>query len=165
MQFSKYKISNFEILKLIYANQCVLISTHTGSGKTTQLPRIILEDQLKKSRDQKCNVLVTEPRRIAAISAAIRVARERKERISDTVGYSVRFENKRPRSAEGITFCTTGLVMKMLTTDPWLNQYSHIIVDEDGVGGGVKDGISGCKGFVNGSKALKNENFQNLKSM
>lgn len=43
-------------------------------------------------------------------------------------------------------------------------QRSHIIVDEDGVGGGVKDGISGCKGFVNGSKALKNENFQNLKT-
>ncbi len=43
-------------------------------------------------------------------------------------------------------------------------QRSHIIVDEDGVGGGVKDGLSGCKGFVNGSKALKSENFQNLKT-
>jgi len=43
-------------------------------------------------------------------------------------------------------------------------QMSHIIVDEDGVGGGVKDGLSGCKGFVNGSKALKSENFQNLKT-
>ena len=43
-------------------------------------------------------------------------------------------------------------------------QRSHIIVDEDGVGGGVKDGVSGCKGFVNGSKALKSENFQNLKT-
>ena len=39
-----------------------------------------------------------------------------------------------------------------------------VLIDEDGVGGGVKDGISGCKGFVNGSKALKNENFQNLKT-
>ena len=43
-------------------------------------------------------------------------------------------------------------------------QRSHIIVDEDGVGGGVKDLLSGCKGFVNGSKALKSENFQNLKT-
>tara|TARA_R110000764_G_scaffold86056_1_gene166666 strand:- start:10361 stop:11677 length:1317 start_codon:yes stop_codon:yes gene_type:complete len=43
-------------------------------------------------------------------------------------------------------------------------QRSHIIVDEDGVGGGVKDALSGCKGFVNGSKALKSENFQNLKT-
>lgn len=43
-------------------------------------------------------------------------------------------------------------------------QRSHIIVDEDGVGGGVKDVLSGCKGFVNGSKALKSENFQNLKT-
>ena len=43
-------------------------------------------------------------------------------------------------------------------------QRSHIIVDEDGVGGGVKDGLSGIKGFVNGSKALKSENFQNLKT-
>jgi len=109
-----------------------VISGETGCGKTTQVPQFILDEMLSQSNGSVCNMLCTQPRRISAISVAERVAEERGERVgSNSVGYVIRLENKAPSRPRGtITFCTTGVVFQYLKSDPYLRNYSHIILDE-----------------------------------
>ncbi|ORY01710.1 P-loop containing nucleoside triphosphate hydrolase protein, partial [Basidiobolus meristosporus CBS 931.73] len=126
-----------EILKAISENQVSIISGGTGTGKTTQVPQYIIADFLNKPRGSAAvpNVIVTQPRRIAAVSVAQRVAAERNETIgkNSAVGYNVRFETMPPTvpASEGrVTFCTTGVLLRRLQEDRKLEGITHILLDE-----------------------------------
>lgn len=121
-----------KVLRHIEDNTFSVIVGATGSGKTTQVPQILLEHAITKSSGATCNVICTQPRRIAATSVARRVAEERDERLGDTVGYAVRFDSKRPQPGGSITYCTTGILLKQLQNQPddVLENVSHIVVDE-----------------------------------
>ncbi|KZO93489.1 P-loop containing nucleoside triphosphate hydrolase protein [Calocera viscosa TUFC12733] len=123
------------LLEIVRKNGVVICMAATGSGKTTQIPQLILDDWIDAGEGSKCNIICTQPRRIAAVSVASRIARERDETLGDTVGYSVRFEAKRPQLWGSVTFVTTGVFLKMMQTalqsdGSRLAEYSHVIVDE-----------------------------------
>lgn len=121
-----------KVLDLVNSHQYSIIVGATGSGKTTQVPQILLEEAIVKGSASACNVICTQPRRIAATSVARRVAQERAERLQETVGYQVRFDARLPSKRGSITFCTTGILMQMLqhAPDGIMNSVSHLIVDE-----------------------------------
>jgi len=108
----------------------VVICAETGSGKTTQIPQYIFDSKIENNEGALCNIIVTQPRRISAISVAQRVADERGEQLGKTVGYSVRFESVLPPKNGGILFCTTGVLLRMLLSNRDLSGTSHLILDE-----------------------------------
>ncbi|KAK7348858.1 hypothetical protein VNO80_23591 [Phaseolus coccineus] len=117
------------ILSAISRNQVLIISGETGCGKTTQVPQFILESETELLRGAGCNIICTQPRRIAAISVSERVASERGEKLGETVGYKVRLEGMRGRDTH-LLFCTTGILLRRLLDDKNLKGITHIIVDE-----------------------------------
>lgn len=116
------------MLNEIDRNSVIIIRGHTGCGKTTQIPQFILEQYLEAKRGAECNIVVTQPRRISAVSVAERVANERLEELGESVGYSVRFESKLPRPYGSILFCTVGVLLRKL--EAGLRGVSHVVVDE-----------------------------------
>lgn len=112
---------------------CVLISGETGSGKTTQIPQFLWEagyGHLESSEfGREGRILVTEPRRVAAVSMARRVAEELNTGFGDEVCYHVRYDNNLSDRCK-IKFATEGIVLKELQSDFLLREYSVIIVDE-----------------------------------
>ncbi|XP_062607434.1 LOW QUALITY PROTEIN: ATP-dependent DNA/RNA helicase DHX36-like [Saccostrea cucullata] len=124
-----------EVVELINSNQIIVLSGETGCGKTTQVPQFILDHFIERGMGSMCNIICTQPRRISAISVAERVADERAEKCSQfdrssSVGYSIRLENRLPRKRGSILFCTTGIILRRLESDPTLKSVSHIIIDE-----------------------------------
>ncbi|XP_055688830.1 dosage compensation regulator isoform X2 [Lutzomyia longipalpis] len=117
-----------EIMAAINDNPVVIIRGNTGCGKTTQIAQFILEDYVKSGQGAWCNVCVTQPRRISAISVSERIANERNENLGEAVGYSVRFESVIPRPYGSILFCTIGVLLRKL--EAGLRGVSHVIVDE-----------------------------------
>ncbi|XP_005089719.1 3'-5' RNA helicase YTHDC2 [Aplysia californica] len=116
------------IIETINSNKVCLIAGETGSGKTTQVPQLILDDCHEKKRP--CRILCTQPRRIAAVTIAERVAAERGEKIGGTVGYQIRLESK-VSSKTVLTFCTAGVVLRNLVgTESNLGTVTHVVVDE-----------------------------------
>lgn len=114
-----------EIAKAIQEHQIIIVSGETGSGKTTQLPKICLQ----LGRGQKGLIGHTQPRRIAAVSVAKRIAQELKTPIGDWVGYQVRFSDKTgPQAA--IKLMTDGILLAESQRDPLLHRYDTIIIDE-----------------------------------
>lgn len=120
-----------EILSKISGNQVVVISGETGCGKSTQVPQFILDNWLANyaNERQHVEIVCTQPRRISALGVAERVAEERIEKIGNTVGYQIRLESKISSSTR-LTFCTTGILLRRLESEPTLNNVTHIIVDE-----------------------------------
>eukprot|EP00439_Symbiodinium_sp_Y106_P077286 s128_g16.t1 len=118
-----------EFLKLIKRNQTVVLVGETGSGKTTQLPQFLLEAGYHMQGDKSKGIACTQPRRVAAMSVAQRVADELDTFLGAHVGYLIRFEDK--TSPETILkFLTDGMLLREAMTDPLLTKYSVIILDE-----------------------------------
>eukprot|EP00936_MAST-01D_sp_MAST-1D-sp1_P002095 g2095.t1 len=167
-----------QILEAIEQHQVTVISGATGCGKTTQVPQYVLEDALQKGEGDRCFIVCTQPRRIAATAVAARVADEigdtlgkgcdkddcsihdrREDTCSEDeadsmlcndnchtrkgtdqqharqrnetrfVGYQIRGEATRTRETR-LLFCTTGVMLRRLHSDPQLKGVSHIIIDE-----------------------------------
>lgn len=118
-----------QFLKDVASNQVVVVSGETGSGKTTQCPHFILEDYIDRGCGSDCNIICTQPRRIAAIGVAERVSYERGEAPGDVVGYAVRLETRTSRRTR-LMFCTTGVLLGRLNDDTSLTGVSHVVVDE-----------------------------------
>ena len=128
-----------DLLSHISNNDVTICMAATGSGKTTQVPQLILDDYIDRGQGAHCNIVCTQPRRLAALSVADRVAKERGEVVgSGSVGYSVRFDSKPPEEHGSITFCTIGVLLRRLQSAmseggivaAKLDQVSHILVDE-----------------------------------
>ena len=121
-----------QVTDLIESNVYSIIVGATGSGKTTQVPQILLDRAIKEGVGAECNIICTQPRRIAAISVASRVAHERNERLEKSVGYQVRFDAKLPQPGGSVTYCTTGILLLQLqhTPDTIMDGTSHLIIDE-----------------------------------
>lgn len=122
-----------EIMEAIKKHQVIIVCGETGSGKTTQLPKIALA--LGRG---KCNArpgtkgqLIghTQPRRIAASSVAKRIAEELNTPLGDVVGFKVRFQDRLSRDAS-VKLMTDGILLAETQTDPLLKNYDTIIIDE-----------------------------------
>lgn len=99
----------------------------TGSGKTTQIPQFVLYDDLPQY-DGKL-VACTQPRRVAAMSVAERVANEMDVKLGEEVGYSIRFEDKTSQKTI-LKYMTDGMLLREAMNDHDLKRYSTIILDE-----------------------------------
>ncbi|XP_041118998.1 ATP-dependent DNA/RNA helicase DHX36 [Polyodon spathula] len=121
-----------ELVDLIKSNQVVVVSGETGCGKTTQVTQFILDDYIEKQMGSLCRIVCTQPRRISAISVAERVASERAEACGDgnSCGYQIRLQCRLPRKQGSILYCTTGIILQWLRSDPHLSTISHIVLDE-----------------------------------
>jgi ATP-dependent helicase HrpA len=127
-----------EIVDAIRQNQVVVVVSDTGSGKTTQLPKMVAEalgedaekSDTKQGRSKRTKLIgCTQPRRIAAVSVAKRVAEELHVPLGDFVGYQVRFDDKTSRETR-IKFMTDGILLAETQGDPNLGKYDALILDE-----------------------------------
>eukprot|EP01059_Diplonema_ambulator_P016596 TRINITY_DN2823_c0_g1_i2.p1 TRINITY_DN2823_c0_g1~~TRINITY_DN2823_c0_g1_i2.p1 ORF type:complete len:1205 (+),score=445.58 TRINITY_DN2823_c0_g1_i2:415-4029(+) len=120
-----------QFLKTIKKTGCVIVSGETGCGKTTQIPRYILERAVHGDGASTVNIVCCQPRRISAISVAKRVADELSlsGKYQNLVGYHTRGA-KSVTSETRLTFCTTGILLRYLHGDPTLSNITHIIIDE-----------------------------------
>jgi small subunit ribosomal protein S24e len=127
-----------DILSHIRENEVTICMATTGSGKTTQIPQLILDDYISRGSGASCNIICTQPRRLAAISVAERVSKERGENVGrGSIGYQVRFEAKLPEPHGSVTFCTTGIFLKRMQSalqdnvpQGYLDDITHVVVDE-----------------------------------
>ncbi|PVY80961.1 ATP-dependent helicase HrpA [Cupriavidus alkaliphilus] len=118
-----------EIAAALLANQVVIVSGETGSGKTTQLPKICLS--IGRGPGQMSGGLIghTQPRRIAATSTAKRIAQELGTPLGEHVGYQVRF-NDTMSSGASVKLMTDGILLAETQNDPLLRAYDTLIIDE-----------------------------------
>ncbi|MEO8010532.1 MAG: ATP-dependent RNA helicase HrpA, partial [Dokdonella sp.] len=114
-----------EIVALIVAHQVIVLAGETGSGKTTQLPKLCLA----AGRGTRGMIGCTQPRRIAARTVARRVASELGTTVGDQVGFQVRFTEQVGDNAL-IKFMTDGILLAETQGDAWLSAYDTIILDE-----------------------------------
>jgi ATP-dependent RNA helicase DHX29 len=106
-----------DILETVRSSRVTIISAQTGAGKTTQCPQFLLEEALLEGRANQTQILVTQPRRVAATSVAERVSEEICEpRLGGLVGYQIRMEAVRSAGTK-LLFCTTGIVLRRLQDD------------------------------------------------
>ena len=116
-----------EILEAMRSAQVVVVVGETGSGKTTQLPKMALELALSEGRTGM--VGCTQPRRLAATSVAKRVAEELSVQPGHEVGHEVRFDKRTTKETQ-VKFMTDGILLAELQGDRFLKKYHTIIIDE-----------------------------------
>lgn len=114
-----------DFLKALRDNQVLVIVGETGSGKTTQLPQYLHEVGYTK----KGKIGITQPRRVAAMSVASRVATEMNVKLGQEVGYSIRFEDN-TSDQTCIKYMTDGILLREFLTEPNLNSYCCLMIDE-----------------------------------
>ncbi|MDH3329511.1 MAG: AAA family ATPase, partial [Desulfobulbaceae bacterium] len=112
-----------KIVRAIQENRVLVIAGDTGSGKTTQIPKMCME----AGRGGKGLIGCTQPRRIAAVSVAQRVSEEIRDK--NLVGYKIRFRDRTSKTTL-IKFMTDGVLLAETRKDRNLNQYDTIIIDE-----------------------------------
>uniref|UniRef100_A0AAX7TUZ5 ATP-dependent RNA helicase DHX29 n=1 Tax=Astatotilapia calliptera TaxID=8154 RepID=A0AAX7TUZ5_ASTCA len=123
------------VLEALQRHPVVVVAGETGSGKSTQIPQFLLEDLLTGgTAAQPCNIVVTQPRRISAMSLACRVSQELgcedgPGSKSSLCGYQIRMENQSGDWTR-LLYCTTGVLLRKLQHDRHLTSLTHIIVDE-----------------------------------
>ncbi|KAK5065094.1 hypothetical protein LTR84_000930 [Exophiala bonariae] len=121
------------ILDCVNNNAVSVICAETGAGKSSGIPVLLLEQDFAGGHD--CRILVTQPRRISAITLARRVSQELGEPRNDIgtarslVGYAIRMESKTSSSTR-ITYATTGVLLRMLEESPELDELDYLILDE-----------------------------------
>ncbi|GFS16134.1 DEAH (Asp-Glu-Ala-His) box polypeptide 35 [Elysia marginata] len=115
------------ILYLAEKYQTVVIIGETGCGKSTQIPQYLLESGWAA---QGHVIGVTQPRRVAAVTVATRVAEERGSILGDEVGYLIRFDNSCDEDKTRVKFLTDGMMIREIMKDPLLRKYSIILLDE-----------------------------------
>ncbi|KAJ1980822.1 helicase [Dimargaris xerosporica] len=129
-----------QVLSALSQHQVMIISGATGCGKTTQIPQFILDHYIEllaatngqpsqNSPSTFGKIICTQPRRLSAIGIAQRVADERCEALGRSVGYAVRGQSSMEPST-WLQFCTTGVLLRMLLSDPSLADVGCVIVDE-----------------------------------
>ncbi|KAF7666472.1 hypothetical protein LDENG_00106690 [Lucifuga dentata] len=123
------------VLEALQRHPVAVIAGETGSGKSTQIPQFLLEEMLTGGKvAQPCNIVVTQPRRISAMSLACRVSQELgcedgPGSKSSLCGYQIRMENQSGDWTR-LLYCTTGVLLRKLQHDRHLSSLTHIIVDE-----------------------------------
>ena len=130
IKFQKENLPIFQyksqILELISKNQIIFIQGETGSGKTTQIPQYLNENNYTSNNKK---IAITQPRRVACLSVASRVAYEMNCKLGHEVGYCIRFEENISKQTK-IKFMTEGILLQEFLSDPLLSTYSVIIIDE-----------------------------------
>lgn len=114
-----------ELEKALLEHQVVVVAGETGSGKTTQLPKLCL----KLGRGREGYIGHTQPRRIAARAVANRIAEELNTQVGEQVGLKVRFQEQLGPNTL-VKLMTDGILLAEIQHDPWLNQYDTLIIDE-----------------------------------
>ncbi|CAN9504535.1 unnamed protein product [Ophioblennius macclurei] len=123
------------VLEALQRHPVVVVAGETGSGKSTQIPQFLLEELLSGgAAPQNCNIAVTQPRRISAMSLACRVSQEMgcedgPGSKTSLCGYQIRMENQSGEWTR-LLYCTTGVLLRKLQHDRHLSSLTHIIVDE-----------------------------------
>ncbi|THC89794.1 hypothetical protein EYZ11_010745 [Aspergillus tanneri] len=115
-----------QIIQAVQDHQVLIIVGETGSGKTTQIPQYLHEAGYTKNG---MKVGCTQPRRVAAMSVASRVAEEMGVKIGNEVGYAIRFEDNTSDKTV-LKYMTDGMLLRELLTEPDLGQYSALMIDE-----------------------------------
>lgn len=116
-----------DFLDMYHSSQILVLVGETGSGKTTQVPQFVLYDDMPQLVGKM--VGITQPRRVAAMSVASRVADEMDVNLGEEVGYSIRFEN-RTSDKTILKYMTDGMLLREAMEDHELMKYSTIILDE-----------------------------------
>ena len=116
-----------ELLSAINDHQILIIVGETGSGKTTQIPQFLYEAGY--SKDGKI-IGCTQPRRVAAMSVAARVSEEMGKKVGAEVGFTIRFEDNTTPGKTKIKYMTDGMLLRQLLSEPGLDSYSVMMIDE-----------------------------------
>ncbi|CAF1454669.1 unnamed protein product [Rotaria sp. Silwood1] len=119
-----YKLKE-QLLKAVHDNQILIVIGETGAGKTTQITQYLAE----VGYASRGRIVCTQPRRVAAMSVAKRVAEEFGCRLGQEIGYTIRFENCTSPETK-IKYVTDGMLLRECLIDPDMNQYSVVILDE-----------------------------------
>lgn len=114
-----------QLMDLVKHNQVVIVAGETGSGKTTKIPQFLYEDGYAENGKIAC----TQPRRIAAMSVATRVAQEMNVKLGGKVGYTIRFDDNTSKETR-IQYMTDGMLMREFLTDSEMSKFSAVMIDE-----------------------------------
>ena len=116
-----------QLIQAIHDHQVLIIVGETGSGKTTQIPQFLYEAGFSKGGKM---IGCTQPRRVAAMSVAARVAEEMGKKLGSEVGYTIRFEDATTPGKTMIKYMTDGMLLRQLLSEPGLDSYSVMMIDE-----------------------------------